>query len=53
MQSLTPDKYPAEPVVIDTLSVKFMKASKFVPIALDNGTLKIAMARPEDFWTVD
>src|SRR6056297_725377 len=53
MQSLTPDKYPAEPVVLDNLSVKFMKASKFVPVGLDNGTLKIAMARPEDFWTVD
>lgn len=53
MQNLSPEKYPTEPVVLDNLSVKFMKASRFVPIGLDNGALQIAMAQPEDFWTVD
>ncbi len=46
-------KYPKEAIVLDNLSMKFMKESVFVPLALNNGTLKIAMAKPEDFSTVD
>ncbi len=53
MEKLRLDQYPAEPVVLDNLSVKFMKQSRFVPIGLNNGTLQIAMAEPGDFWTVD
>lgn len=30
-----------------------MKQSKFVPLALRENTLEIAMADPSDFWTVD
>jgi len=53
MEKLTLDKYPSEPVVLEKLSVKFMKQSRFVPIGWNNGSLQIAMAQPEDFWTVD
>jgi general secretion pathway protein E len=53
MEKLSSQQYPTEPVVLDKLSVRFMEQSRFVPIALDNGTLKVAMAEPDDFWTVD
>ncbi|MBW2370681.1 MAG: Flp pilus assembly complex ATPase component TadA, partial [Deltaproteobacteria bacterium] len=45
--------YPKEPVVLDNLSVKFMKQSRFIPLELTEDTLRIAMADPEDFYTVD
>jgi len=45
--------YPKEPVVIDNLSMEFMKQSKFIPLEMDNGTLRIAMADPNDFYTID
>jgi hypothetical protein len=50
---LTYQDYPKEPVVIDNLSIKFMKQSRFVPLELVDNTLKIAMADPDDFNTVD
>ena len=45
--------YPKEPVVLDNLSIKFMKESVFVPLTLINGTLKIVMADLEDVYTID
>ena len=45
--------YPKEPVVIDNLSIKFMKQSKFVPLEIVDNTLKVAMADPDDFYTID
>jgi len=45
--------YPREPVVVDNLSVKFMKQSRFVPLKLEENTLRIAMADPSDFSTVE
>jgi general secretion pathway protein E len=53
MDCLNYQDYPKEPVLIDNLSVKFMKHAKFVPLEMDNGTLRIAMADPADFYTVD
>lgn len=53
MGKLTYHEYPKEPVVIDNLSIKFMKQSRFVPLGLVDNTLKIAMADPDDFNTVD
>ncbi len=41
-------QYPKEPVPLENLPVKFMKQSRFVPLAMDGGTLTIAMAPPED-----
>lgn len=53
MKSISFHDYPKEPVVIDNLSVKFMKQSRFVPLAMDKDNLRIAMADPEDFYTID
>lgn len=46
-------EYPKEPVVLDNLSEKMMKESKFVPLEADEGFLRIAMADPDDFYTID
>ncbi|WP_028320482.1 type II secretion system ATPase GspE [Desulfatiglans anilini] len=45
--------YPKEPIVLENLSVKFMRQSRFVPLAINDGTLHVAMADPDDFYTVD
>ena len=46
-------EYPVEPVVIDSISVKFMRQSKFVPLKIEDGILRVAMADPEDFYIID
>jgi general secretion pathway protein E len=53
MTSITYHDYPKEPVVMNNLPVKFMKQSCFVPLELQNNTLKIAMANPDDVSTID
>ncbi len=53
MKRIAFQDYPKEPVMVDNLSVKFMKQAKFVPLSMDNGTLQIALADPRDFYTVD
>ncbi len=53
MKILSSNEYPSEPVVLGDLSPQFMKQSKFVPLSVDEKTLQIAMADPEDFWTID
>lgn len=45
--------YPKKPVVVDNLPVKFMRESRFVPLSVDDRTLRIAMTDPEDFYTID
>jgi general secretion pathway protein E len=45
--------YPKEPVELDHLSVRFMKEAKFVPVSMRDGTLRVAMADPEDEQTID
>lgn len=53
MKRISFQDYPKEPVVIDNLSVKFMKQSMFVPLSMNTDTLRIAMADPDDFYTID
>ncbi len=53
MIQLSSSDYPKEPVVIDNLSIKFMKASGFVPIKLEGDSLQIAISDPHDFYTID
>jgi len=53
MKTLSSNEYPTEPVVIDDLSVKFMKQSVFVPLFLKEDLLGVAMADPEDSWIID
>jgi general secretion pathway protein E len=45
--------YPDEPVVLDNLSIAFMKASVFVPLELSANRLRIAMADTSDHYTID
>ena len=45
--------YPKEPVVIDNLSMKFMKESKFIPLLVEDNILHIAIFDPQDFSTID
>ena len=53
MTSISFNEYPKEPVVVDNLSEKMMKESKFVPLEAAEGFLRIAMADPNDFYTID
>jgi general secretion pathway protein E len=50
---LSVNDYPVEPVVLNNLSIRFMKQARFVPLAADGTTLRIAMADPDDFWAID
>jgi len=45
--------YPKEPVMLDNLTMKFMKQSRFVPLELKGNILQVAMADPSDFYTTD
>ena len=53
MDAISFQEYPAKPVVIGNLSTLFMKQSRFVPLQLDDDTLRIAMADPGDFYIID
>jgi len=46
-------EYPSEPILLDNLSVEMMRQSKFVPLDLGDQRLRIAMADPDDFYTVE
>jgi general secretion pathway protein E len=45
--------YPTVPVLENVLTHRFMKQCKFVPIALDNQVLKLAMTDPLDYATIE
>jgi len=53
MTPISFNEYPKEPVVLGNLSEKMMKESKFVPLEADEGFLRIAMADPDDFYTIE
>ena len=53
MKPLTSDNYPETPVLLDNLSIKFMKESVFVPLDCHNKNIRIAMANPMDYSTRD
>jgi general secretion pathway protein E len=46
-------EYPKEPIMLDNLSTEMMKESRFVPLEIGKGFFRIAMADPEDFYTVE
>ena len=50
---LSPGDYPREPVVLDGLSVAYMKTAGFLPLSLADTHLDIAIADPDDFETID
>jgi len=45
--------YPKEPLELENISVRFMKQAKFVPIEMNDRTLRIAMAEPDDLETAE
>jgi len=46
-------EYPREPVIVDNISVRFMRQSRFVPLKIEDDILKVAMDDPEDFYIID
>ncbi|HDH98330.1 MAG TPA: type II secretion system protein GspE [Deltaproteobacteria bacterium] len=50
---LTYHEYPKEPVLLEDLSLRFMKEARFVPLSVDDDVLRIAMADPNDIYTID
>lgn len=53
MNCLSYHDYPKEPVIIENLSVKFMKQSLFIPLELTDRLLKIIIAEPDDYYTIN
>jgi general secretion pathway protein E len=53
IEALSPDDYPEVPVLEDVFTLRFMKQCKFVPVALDNNILTLAMTDPRDTSTLD
>jgi general secretion pathway protein E len=49
----TPADWPQTPVLINNLSVQFMKESKFIPARLEDKELTVLMSNPLDFYTID
>lgn len=50
---LTTADYPRETVVVERIPVAYMKASVFLPLAVSDTQLDIAIADPDDFETID
>lgn len=49
----TREDFPKEPVLVNTLSIQFMKESKFIPARLIGQELTVIMSNPLDFYTID
>jgi len=47
------EDFPQEPVLVNTLSIQFMKESKFIPARLNDKELTIIMSNPLDYYTID
>ncbi len=50
---ITGPQYPPGPVIENVLSHRFMKQCKFVPVALENNVLTLAMTDPLDHATLE
>jgi general secretion pathway protein E len=53
VSSISGAEYPAVPVLENVLTHRFMKQCKFVPVALENNVLTLAMTDPLDDATLD
>jgi len=49
----TTEDFPKEPVLVNTLTMQFMKESKFIPAHLIEKELTVIMSNPLDFYTID
>ena len=50
---LEPEDFPKVPFIIETLSTRFIRENKVVPIDFSQNTLKIVMANPDNHEVVD
>jgi general secretion pathway protein E len=50
---LEPENFPKVPFVMETLSTRFIRQHKIVPLELKQNTLKIVMADPGDLEVID
>ncbi len=48
MTLATPERYPAEPLLAERLTSRFLREVRALPVAVENGTLVIACADPLD-----
>ncbi|MBU0484151.1 MAG: type II secretion system ATPase GspE [Proteobacteria bacterium] len=53
MTQLPYDRYPREPLVLENLSLKYMRQAKFVPLSMREGILEIAIADIRDHTTIE
>ena len=49
----TKDDFPQEPLLINNLSIQFMKESKFIPARLIDKELMVIMSNPLDYYAID
>ena len=49
----TRNDFPQEPVLVNNLSIQFMKESKIIPARLVDQELTVIMSNPLDFYTLD
>jgi general secretion pathway protein E len=49
---VTRKEFPAEPVPIGKVSLKYLRRAKVMPLAQSNGTLTVAMADPVDYYAI-
>ena len=49
----TQEDFPKETVLVNHLSIQFMKESRFVPARLMKNELTVIMSNPLDFYTID
>jgi general secretion pathway protein E len=50
---LSPEEFPKVPFVIDSISSRFIRENKIIPLELKNNVLKVLMADPTDRELVD
>jgi general secretion pathway protein E len=49
----TKEDFPQEPLLVNNLSIQFMKESKFIPARLSDKELTVILSNPLDFYTLD
>lgn len=50
---LKAEELPKVPIVLDSVSSRFIRDNKVIPLEISNNTLKVAMANPYDRATID
>ncbi|MBP1729895.1 MAG: putative ral secretion pathway protein (Type traffic warden ATPase) [Deltaproteobacteria bacterium] len=48
-----PEEFPKVPFVVESVSSRFIREHKIVPVDLENNVLKVIMAEPENASTID